>query len=124
MGLKLKNEVHPERLREYGFRLGREYFGKEKWCGDGGGYEYQANWYHKFLTIDWDTGEMGDGFNDIAYVDDYKIPMVHMTFRIGDGNDLYIDCAPSCTYHIGGDELDIVADTLYELINAGLIDKS
>lgn len=122
MGLKLKDDVRPESLRDFGFRLGREYFGNEKWCGDGCGFEYQADWYHKFLTVDWDTGEFGDGFGNIAYADD-NIPMVHMMFRIGNHNDLYIDCAPSCTYHIGGDELNIVADTIYELVNAGLVDK-
>lgn len=123
MGLKLKDGINPEILRDFGFHLGKEYFGKEKWCGDGCGYEYQANWYHKFLTIDWNTGELGAGFNDIAYADD-DIPMVHIMFRIGSNNDLYIDCAPDCTYHIGGDELDIVADTIYELVNACLLDKS
>lgn len=122
MGLKLKDDVRPESLRDFGFRLGREYFGNEEWCGDGRGFEYQADWYHKFLTVNWDTGEFGDGFGNIAYADD-NIPMVHMMFRIGNHNDLYIDCAPSCTYHIGGDELDIVADTIYELVNAGLVDK-
>lgn len=30
MGLKLKDEVNPEILRNFGFRLGREYFGNEK----------------------------------------------------------------------------------------------
>lgn len=123
MGLKLKNDVNPEILREYGFVIGREHFGKEKWCGNGIGYEYQANWYHKFLTVDYDTGEVGDEFGDIAYSDDSEIPMVHMSFRVGSGDDLYIDCAPSCTYHIGGDELDIITDTIYELIEAGLIEK-
>lgn len=47
--------------------------------------------------------------------------MVHMVFRVGDHNDLFIDCAPSGTYHIN--DLDIVADTLYDLVNAGLIEK-
>ena len=122
MGLKLKDEVNPEILRNFGFRLGREYFGNEKWCGDGCGYEYQANWYHKFLTVDWDTGEVGDGFDNIAYADD-DIPMVQIMFRIGSNNDLYIDCAPNCTYHISGDELDIVADTIYDLNEAGLLEK-
>lgn len=75
------------------------------------------------MTVDWDTGEVGDGFRDIAYSEG-DIPRVHMMFRVGSYNDLYIDCAPNCTYHVGGDELDIVADTIYELVNAGLLDKS
>lgn len=47
MGLKLKDDVRPESLRDFGFRLGREYFGNERWCGDGCGFEYQADWYHR-----------------------------------------------------------------------------
>ena len=122
MGLRLKKNVSPEVLRNYGFHLGKEDFGKERWCGDGCGYQYQADWYHKFLRIDWDTGEMGTN-GDIAYTDDnYDIPMVQLTFRIGSGDDLYIDCAPSCTYHIGGSELDIVTDTIYQLITDGIVE--
>lgn len=124
MSLVLKQGVNPEVLRDFGFMLGREFFGKERWCEDGIGYEYQADWYHKFLRIDEDTGLYGET-GDIAYTDDeFDIPMVHMSFRIGGGlNDLYIDCAPSCTYHIGGDDLDVVTDTIYDLIQAGIVER-
>lgn len=125
MGLRLKSGVNPEVLKNYGFEIGKEFFGKERWCGDGCGYQYQAEWYHKFLRIDWETGEYGENTDcPIAYTDEeFDIPMVHITFRIGSGDDLYIDCAPSCTYHIGGDELDIVTDTIFQLIQDGMIEK-
>lgn len=123
MGLKLKSGIDPDVLREYGFKLGKEFFGKERWCGDGTGYAYQAEWYLKFLTIDWETGLCGEGFDEIAYIDGYNVPMVQISFRIGGGDDLYIDCAPSCTYHIGGDELDIVADTIFRLTRDGIIEE-
>lgn len=125
MGLRLKESINPEILRGYGFHLGHEDFGKERWCGDGIGYQYQADWYHKFLTYDEETGEYGEGLNEIAYTDnEFDIPMVHMAFRTGErfNNDLYIDCAPSCMYHIGGNELDIVAKTIFALTQAGLLE--
>lgn len=125
MGIRLKDGVNPEELRKFGFKKGSEFFGKERWCGDGVGYGYQAEWYHKFLTEDEETGEYSDSIGKIAYTDEeYDIPMVQISFRIGDNNrnDLYIDCAPSYTYHIGGSDLDIVAETIYKLTQAGLIE--
>lgn len=124
MGLKLKAGLNPEVLRKYGFHLGKEDFGKERWCGDGSGYQYQAEWYHKFLTMDDDDRLCGDGVGKIAYTDDeYDIPMVQLTFKIGNGDDLWIDCAQSCTYHIEGDELDIIADTIFYLVSDGIVEK-
>ena len=117
--LKLKLEVDPVELRKYGFKLGREFFGKEEWCGNGIGYEYMSLWYHKFATY--------EGTDQIIYSgdeDEYnRVPQVHIMIKTGDDNSIYIDCAPDCTYHIGGDELDIVTDTLYDLMQAGLIEK-
>ncbi len=123
MGLKLKGGVNPEILRNYGFHLGKEDFGKERWCGNGIGYQYQADWYHKFLLVDEEVG-YNASIGEIAYTDEnFDIPMVKISFRIGDGNDLYIDCAPCCTYHIGGDELDIVAETIFALTQVGLLEE-
>lgn len=124
MGLKLKNGVNPEVLRNYGFSLGKEFFGKERWCGNGCGYQCEAEWYHKFLRIDRDTGEYSENPDyPIAYTDEEFVPMVHIALRIGDGDDLYIDCAPLSTYNICGDELDIVSNTIYDLVSAGLMEK-
>lgn len=125
MGIRLKNDVNPEELRKFGFVQGKECFGKERWCGNGIGYEYQGEWYHKFLTQDPETFEYGDNFERIAYTDsEYDIPMVHITFRTGKkcNNDLYIDCAPSGTYHIGGSDLDIISETIFKLTQAGLVE--
>lgn len=123
MSLVLRQGVNPEVLRDFGFKPGREFFGKERWCGDGIGYEYKADWYHKFLRIDEETGLPSED-GKISYTDnEFDIPMVQMSFRIGKWNDLYIDCAPSCTYHIGGDDLDVVTDTIYDLIQAGIVER-
>lgn len=124
MGLRLKAGINPDILRNYGFHLGKEDFGKERWCGDGAGYQYQADWYHKFLTYNEETGEYGENFDKIAYTDDeYDIPMVHISCRTNFQNDLYIDCAPSCTYHIGGSELNILADTIFQLTQDQLLER-
>ena len=123
MGLRLKEGINPEVLRDFGFHLGKEDFGKERWCGYGIGYQQQANWYHKFLMFDEETGELNTSSGKIMYTgEEFDIPMVQMTFRIGNGNDLYIDCAPSYTYHIGGSDLDIVAETIFALTQAGLLE--
>lgn len=74
-------------------------------------------WAHKFLMD-------ADEPDKVAFTDEeFDIPMVHIMFRLGNGNDLYIDCAPSCTYHIGGDELDIVAETIFFMTQAGLLEE-
>lgn len=123
--LKLRDGISPETLREYGFKPGKEFFGKERCVVTGLDTSIRQNGYHKFLTQDSDTYEYGDGFDEIAYTDEeFDIPMVQMSFKIGDGDNLYIDCAPSCTYHIGGVEMDIIADTIYQLTCDGLIEPN
>lgn len=124
MAIRLKDGVSPDILRKYGFKQGKEFFGKERWCGDGSGYQYQGEWYHKFLLFNEETGEYASDVGGIAYTEEeFDIPMVQMSFRTTMNNDLYIDCAPSCTYHISGDELDIVADTIFELVRDGVVEK-
>ena len=36
--------------------------------------------------------------------------------------DLYVEVAVEGTYHVGGSELDIVTDTIYELTQAGILE--
>lgn len=77
------------------------------------------------MTQDPETFKYGDNFERIAYTDsEYDIPMVHITFRTGKkcNNDLYIYCAPSETYHIGGSDLDIISETIFKLTQAGLVE--
>ena len=116
--LKLKEGVDPVELRNYGFKLGREFFGKEEWCGDGIGFGYMSLWYHKFATY--------EGTDQILYSgddEDDRVPQVHIMVKTDADNVIYIDCAPDCTYHIGGEELNVATDTLYDLIQAGLVEK-
>lgn len=53
--------------------------------------------------------------------DDYDQPMVQITVRT-ENRDLWIDCTPSGTYHIGGEELDVVVETIMQLTEAGLLE--
>lgn len=129
MALKLKDGCNPKILRNYGFKRVREYFGKAFWCGDGLGMLHVKDWYVKFLTYtpeEIKELETKCGFHPIYKGDNIKyteddIPIVKIIFRTGDDNKLCIDCAPSCSYHIS--ELDIVQDTLYDLITDGIIEK-
>lgn len=117
MGIRLKEGVNLEKLRKFGFLPGKEWADRGERCLEGVGYAYQHNWWHKFKMEE-------DNPNKIEYADDeYDQPSVSMCFRVGNGNDLYIDCTPSCTYHIGGSDLDIVSETIYELTLAGLVEK-
>lgn len=36
---------------------------------------------------------------------------------------LYADCAPSCAYHIGGQELEVFFSTVYTLARDGMIEQ-
>lgn len=117
MGIKLKENVNPEELRKFGFKPGKEWADKGERCLEGVGYAYQHEWWHKFKMEEANP-------NNIEYADDdYDQPSVSMCFRVGNGNDLYIDCVPRGTYHIGGSDLDIVSKTIYELTLEGIIEK-
>ena len=121
MGLRLRDGVDINELRKYGFELGSVLGQKDSFsrCLGGVCYAYMDNWAHKFL-MDEEEPEK------VAFTDeDFDIPMVHISFRLDEkyDRDLYIDVAPSGTYHIGGSDLDIVADTIFEMTFAGLLEK-
>lgn len=116
MGLKIKDNVDLEELRKYGFKLGQEYADAGEKRLQGSGYAIYREWWHKFL-MDPDESER------IYYADDeYDQPMVQIMVRRN--RDIYVDCTPSGTYHIGGEELDIVLETIMELTEAGLLEKT
>lgn len=120
MGLRIKDGVGIDELRKYGFELGSVLGEKDSFnrCLGGIGYAYMDSWAHKFL-MDPDEPEK------VAFTDEeFNIPMVHISFRLDDkfGRDLYIDIAPSCTYHIGGSDLDIVAETIFAMTQADLLE--
>lgn len=117
--IKLRDNIDPEILRNFGFQKGKEFFGKEKWCGNGIGYEYQSEWFMKFLRMDEETGELGE--NGDIYYSEGDIPMIQMVFRTDFKNrDLFIDATPAGTYHIS--DFDMVMETIVKLTEAGIIE--
>lgn len=121
MKVRIKDGVNLEELRKYGFKTGKEWADEGERCLAGKGYEYQHEWYHKFLmTIDEDLDP--DSKEHILYADDeYDQPMVQITVRT-EHRDLYIECTPSGTYHIGGSDLDIISKTIFDLTSDGLLE--
>ena len=120
MGLRLKEGVGIEELSKYGFELGKVLGKRDSFnrCLGDIGHTYMDEWAHKFL-MDADEPE-----KVMFTTEEFDIPMVHICFRLGDqyDRDLYIDAAPSCTYHIGGSELDIVAETIFAMTRDGLLE--
>lgn len=58
----------------------------------------------------------------VAYIsDEYDIPCVEIGIK--PNGMVYIDYAVEGTYHIGGSEVDVVNDTLFDLVTAGLLVK-
>ena len=116
MSLRVKEGVDLEVLREYGFKTGKEWSDAGERCLAGIGYAYQHEWYHKFLM------DADEDNTKIAYIsDEYDIPCVQISVRT-EHRDLYVDVAVEGSYHVGGSELDIVTDTIYELTQAGILE--
>ena len=114
MSLRVKAGIDLEELKKYGFKTGKEWADAGERCLEGIGYKYQHEWYHKFLMD-------ADESSKIAYIaEDYDIPCVQISVRT-EHRDLYVDVAVEGTYHVGGSELDIVTDTIYELTQAGIL---
>lgn len=118
MKFRIKDGINLEELRKYGFRTGKEWADDGERCLDNVGYEYQHGWWHKFYM---DPDEEG---KCIYYADDdYDQPMVQITVRT-ENRDLWIDCTPSGTYHIGGEELDVIVETIMQLTEDGLLEMT
>lgn len=115
MSLRVKAGIDLEELKKYGFKTGKEWADAGERCLEGIGYKYQHEWYHKFLMD-------ADEPSKIAYIaEDYDIPCVQISVRT-EHRDLYVEVAVEGTYHVGGSELDIVTDTIYELTQAGILE--
>ena len=104
MSLRVKAGIDLDELKKYGFKTGKEWADAGERCLEGIGYKYQHEWYHKFLMD-------ADEPSKIAYI------AVRTEHR-----DLYVEVAVEGTYHVGGSELDIVTDTIYDLTQAGILE--
>ena len=106
--LKIKDDIDLKELEKFGFKKGKQLINI---CPShfGEGTEYMLEWYHKLSRIQED--ECG-----------YKIPYTHIMVK--DTRFILIDVHNNdYTYHTEGSELEEVENTLYDLIQAGLVEK-
>lgn len=109
--LKVKDDVDLKRLRQYGFKPGNEWK-DERFLN---GCDYMLPWWHK-CSMDPDNPEC------VYYSDDdYDQPMVHICIR--DDRTIYADLTPECTYHVGGSELSVLMETVYDMVRDGILEK-
>lgn len=106
--LKIKDDVDLKELEKFGFKKGKELIDICPTYLEEG-TEYMFNWYLKFARIGED--EWG-----------YKIPFIAIMIR--DKGEILIDIHNNdYTYHTEGCELKEIENTLYDLIQAGLVEK-
>lgn len=111
--LRLKENVDFEELRKYGFKPSKEWAETERCTGE---YHATNGWWLKY-AMDEEEPEK------VAYIsDEYDIPCVELGIRPND-RSIWVDYSVEGTYHIGGSEVDMVNDTLFDLITAGLLVK-
>lgn len=112
--LKLKNGIDPKILEKYGFAIGQTFINRGERCIEN---ECDYKDYWKFSMCE-------DEPERVLYADeefDQAMISIHVQSKIE--NRLWIECTPSRTYHIEGWELDLVTDTLYQMISDGIIEK-
>ena len=124
LAIRLKENVSIEDLRRFGFEFGKilaERVPYNRFLGNENGVGYQDEWAHKFLMSEDDPEQVWWADGD----EDSPMPMVQIMFRMSEGypRDLFIDVGVIDAYHICGKELDIITDTIYELTQAGLIER-
>lgn len=111
--LKLKNGIDSKILEKYGFELGQKFIDKGERCICNE-YEYKDYW--KFSMDEDEPGK-------VLYADEeFDQPMVSIHVQSNINNRLWIECVPSCTYHIGGWDLNLITDTLYQMITDGILE--
>jgi hypothetical protein len=112
--LKIKDGIDLKKLEEYGFNIGEKFIDNGERCICN---ESEYNDYWKF-SMDEDEPEK------VLYADDeFDQAIVSIHVQSSMGNRLYIECTPSCSYHIEGFELNIVTDTLYQMILDGIVEQ-
>lgn len=111
--LKLKDGIDQKVLEKYGFELGQKFIDKGERCICNES-EHKDHW--KFSMDEDEPGLVlyADGAFDQA--------MVSIHVQSNFENRLWIECVPSCTYHIEGWDLNPVTDTLYQMITDGILE--
>lgn len=116
--IRLKDGIDINVLREFGFKSGAEW--REVDNRSFGAYCGNDRAFYKFHM----DPENPDQINYIE--DDTDVAVCELSFV--PGNDdiirLFIDAAPTCTYHVDTYDWDgLVENTIYDLTMAGVIEK-
>lgn len=110
--LKLREDVDFEELRKYGFKPGQEWAKTERCTGK---YHATYDWWLKYAMDEEEPDK-------VAYTsDEYDIPCVELGIK--PNGVVYIDYSVESTYHIGGSDVEVVNDTLFDMITAGILIK-
>jgi hypothetical protein len=106
----IKDNVNLESLRNYGFKIGREISDNERCiCNDPERDDY------------WLIPMEPDNPSKVFYADaDFDQPI--WSIHVKSTRKLWIDCVPSCTYHIDNMDMEYIFYTLKRMIEDGLIE--
>lgn len=109
MSLYLKESIDPQKLEDYGFERA------DKVKARGVRVDFPDDSYIKFAEDEEKPGIP-------CYADD-EIPLCQLSFLLRPNGRMcmYNDCAPSCTYHVGGADIEVLEKTLFDLVTDGLI---
>ena len=112
--IKLKDGIDPSVLRPFGFQTKEEV--NSECEANGTCFDVSEDGYYKFLRYDEDDPNAGqiiyDGYSYNANV--------CMHFR--PNRKLWVEVTPIGTYHLEGRELDVVTDTIFDLVTAGIVE--
>lgn len=107
---KIKEDINLEVLRKYGFKLGKEYPESERCiCND---YERDDYW---FISMSLDEPDK------VNYASD-EFDQPTWSVHIQSNRRLWIECVPSCTYHIDNLDMEQMFFTLMNMILDGIIE--
>lgn len=107
---KIKENIDLKSLEKYGFKIGREIPDNGRCiCND-----YERDNY-------WLIPTSPDNPNEIYYADDdFDQPI--WSVHIRNNRRVWIDCVPSCTYHIDNMDMETMFYTLKCMIDDGVIE--
>lgn len=108
----IKENVDLNTLRDFGFRIGKEYPDNDRCiCNESDRDDY---W---LIPFDLEADESGK----ILYADEeFDQPL--WSIHVQNNRRVWVECVPSCTYHIGGYDLEPMLHALRNMILAGIVD--
>lgn len=110
----LKKDIDVEKLRDYGFKLGKEWSNyREFICNEP---EYDDFWLVSTIKED---------YGDEIYFAEEGIPLWYMQASLVKGAyRIWIDVAPAGTYHVDCYDMEPMLNVIYKLIQDGLIEDN